>query len=298
MSDALNYHHLRCFVAVVEEGGLARAARRLHVTHPTVSEQIGKLEAALGIDLFDRQGRRLQLTESGRAVFDHAAQIFGIGAALEAVAEARRKGRGVLGRIGVDSVLARLDIGRILAAIRGAGNETMRLRCTADLREPLLTALQARRLDLVLSDAPADVFGSASIRSICLQTGRVALFAAPSLADTLTGDFPRCVDRAPFLLSMPGTRLRRELERWLGEHRIEPRVAAEVEDSALLKSLGEQGWGVFAMPARLAPAICAHYGVRVIGEIEEIEDRLFAIHRVDGRDHPVVRALAGIREGR
>ena len=75
----LNYHHLQYFTAIVEEGGLAAAAKRLGVSHPTVSEQLRKLEEQLGLRLFERRGRRLELTENGRVVYGFAEQIFGMG---------------------------------------------------------------------------------------------------------------------------------------------------------------------------------------------------------------------------
>lgn len=290
MEDWLNYHHLRCFVAVVDEGGLAPAAKRLGVTHPTISEQLRKLEEHLGLELFDRRGRRLRLTEHGHLVYDHASQIFGVGAALLASVEARRSGRVVLGRIGVDSMLAKMAVRRVLSRLLDHIGPTLRLRCIEGAPEPLVAALEARQLDLVLSDAPARAFGSAAVASVPIAASHLALFAAPALAERLEGAFPRCLHRAPFLLSMPGTRRRRELERWLGEHQIEPRVAAEIEDSGLLKALGQDGRGIFAMPAALADEICAAYGVVVLGEIEALGERLFAIHRRDA-DHPVVKAL-------
>src|SRR3954464_4940005 len=57
--------HLRAFAAIVDAGGLAKAATRLHVSQPALSRQIQALEADLGVSLFDRVGRRVQLTSQG-----------------------------------------------------------------------------------------------------------------------------------------------------------------------------------------------------------------------------------------
>jgi DNA-binding transcriptional LysR family regulator len=61
----MNLRHLRTFVAVVDAGGVARAAARLNMTQPTASRQIDALENELGVRLFDRIGRRVQLTSEG-----------------------------------------------------------------------------------------------------------------------------------------------------------------------------------------------------------------------------------------
>ena len=66
--DWLNYHHLLYFWMVAKEGGISRAAKQLHLTQPTLSSQIKKLEKAVGAELFTRVGRSLVLTETGQLV--------------------------------------------------------------------------------------------------------------------------------------------------------------------------------------------------------------------------------------
>ena len=74
----LNYHHLLYFWTVVREGSIARACALLHLTQPTISGQLRALEKALGVKLFDRVGRRLVPTETGRVVYRYADEIFSL----------------------------------------------------------------------------------------------------------------------------------------------------------------------------------------------------------------------------
>ncbi|HYQ30145.1 MAG TPA: LysR family transcriptional regulator, partial [Polyangiaceae bacterium] len=80
--DWLNYHHLLYFWMAAREGGVTRAAKKLRLAQPTVSEQIKRLEELLGNPLFERKGRTLALTEFGRTIFGYADEIFSLGREL------------------------------------------------------------------------------------------------------------------------------------------------------------------------------------------------------------------------
>lgn len=288
----LNYHHLLYFAMVVEEGGLVPAAQRLGISHPTVSEQVKKLERQLGVELFERRGRKLHLTEDGTVVHEHARELFGVGAALMDAVEARRSGRTVLGRVGVDSVLAKLLVRQLLAPMLDASGEALHLRCVEDDRDRLIQQLVERRLDVVLSDASSQVHSTA-VRARLLARSGIAFFAEPRLAGGLDGDFPQCLDGAPVLLPLAMTRLRREIERWFREVGVSPRVVGEIEDSGLLKALGQDGRGVFAMPEAVRAEVTRQYEVECIGSVDEVEARVFALTVESGELNPAVRSLIG-----
>jgi len=77
--EQLNFHHLFYFWRVARLGHLTQAASELHVSQSALSAQIRQLEQRLGEDLFTRQGRRLQLTDTGQLVLAYAENIFGLG---------------------------------------------------------------------------------------------------------------------------------------------------------------------------------------------------------------------------
>jgi aminoethylphosphonate catabolism LysR family transcriptional regulator len=79
----MNYQHLRAFHAVATHGSFTRAAAALHVTQPTISDQIKALETRYGVKLFERHSRQVDITELGRALFDITRRQF----KLEADAE-------------------------------------------------------------------------------------------------------------------------------------------------------------------------------------------------------------------
>lgn len=81
----VNYKHVHYFWAVAREGGIARASERLHLTPQTISGQLSLLEEYLGVRLFTRVGRNLELSETGRLVLSYADEIFSLGGELEEV---------------------------------------------------------------------------------------------------------------------------------------------------------------------------------------------------------------------
>lgn len=101
----MDLRHLRYFVAVAEELNFTRAAERLHIGQPPLSQQIQALEAELGVQLFERTKRRVALTPAGERFLERARRI--LGDTAQAIDEVRRIAGGELGelRIGFTSSL-------------------------------------------------------------------------------------------------------------------------------------------------------------------------------------------------
>lgn len=93
----MELRHLRYFVAVADHGGISHAAERLNIAQPAVSRQIRDLETELGIDLLLREGRRVILTDAGRAFAERAREV--LAASNAAADEARRIAKGEAGRL-------------------------------------------------------------------------------------------------------------------------------------------------------------------------------------------------------
>ena len=90
---------------------------------------------------------------------------------------------------------------------------------------------------------------------------------------------------------MSTTSLRRELDRWFDTEDIHPRLVGEFDDSALMKVFGQDGFGIFPAPSAIEKDVCDQYNVRVVGRVEVIRERYYAISVSRKLKHPAVVAI-------
>jgi LysR family transcriptional activator of nhaA len=288
--DWLNYHHLLYFWTVARTGSIARAAEELRLSQPTISNQIKTLEGSLGVKLFERQGRRLVLTDVGRQALRYADEIFRTGRELQLAVKGLAPGDRLHLAAGVADVIPKLVAERLLRpAVEAVPKLT--LTCREGPLPQLLAALALHDLDVVISDAPADE--SIRVRAFSHRLGEcaVSFVAAPALGQ-LKRRFPKSLEGAPALLPSAGTQLRQGLERWFEVQQVRPSVVGEFDDSALLGAFGRTGLGFFPVPSVVEAEVCEQLGVQVLGRAEDVRAAFYAISVERKLRHPAVVAIA------
>lgn len=290
---SLNFNHLRYFWAAAREGSVTRASERLHISQPAVSAQIRALEHALGEKLFSRSGRSLVLTEVGRVVYRYAEEIFGLGTDLMQTLEGRPAARKPLRfAVGIADVLPKTIVRRLLEPAFHLG-VAVQLFCREDRTvDEFLSELAVYAVDLVLADAPAPPGIPVKAFSHRLGECGTTVFGAPGLARRARNGFPRSLVGEAFLLPSPRSALRRALDEWLETQKIQLRMVAEVDDSALLNSLGQDAKGLFAGPSVMEGEIRRQYGVQVVGRLRDVRQHFYAISVERRLKHPAVIAIA------
>lgn len=287
----LNYHHLLYFWTVAKEGSISKACQKLSLAQPTISGQLRVLEDNLGEKLFKKAGRGLALTELGQVVFQYADEIFGIGRELQDVLKGRPQGRPIKVRVGVSDLLPKLIAFRILKPALKI-SQRVQLICHEDSPDRLLAELVDHRLDVVLSDSPLTPNAGVKAFNHLLGTSDAGLFGSPKLAARYRKGFPECLDGAPFLLPLDGCTLRRSLDQYFDTHSLRPSVIGEFKDSALLKTFGEAGTGLFVAPASIAREIRRHYGAVMVAKLKGIIERFYALSLERRLQNPAVIAIS------
>lgn len=286
----LNYKQLHYFWRVAKDGGVTRASEHLNLTPQTLSGQIALLENTLGVQLFRRVGRRLELTEVGQLALSYADEIFQVGGELEEMLRTQPTGQPFLFRVGIADVVPKAIAYQILAPATRLP-EPIRMICREDKLERLLAELAIHRLDMVLADSPLPPLTDVRGYSHPLGHCGIRFFAAPALAAGLAGGFPAMLHGAPMLLPGEGTAMRLQLSRWFDETGIRPRIVGEFDDSALMKAFGGAGTGVFPAPSVIAQELVRQYGVQDLGGTEAVQERFYAISVERRLRHPAVVAI-------
>jgi LysR family transcriptional activator of nhaA len=286
----LNYHHLLYFWTVAREGGLAPAGKVLRLSQSAISGQIRQLEENLGFPLLERRGRKLEMTETGRVAFRYAEQIFGLGRELLDVVRERPGERPVRLVVGISDVIPKLLVRQLLAPAL-QGNQRLALVCHEDEFERLLSSLTAHIVDVVIADGPVPPGRELPLFNHLLGESTVTLVAPPALASSLRKGFPHSLNDAPVMLPLTGSASRRELDAWFERHGVTPQIVAEAEDSALLKAFAADGMGAMFVPTAIASQVARRYDVNVVAELEEVQERFYAITAERRIVHPGVIAM-------
>lgn len=294
----MNYKHLQYFWTVARMGGVVKASEHLHVTPQTISGQIQLLEDHFGRPLFQKKGRKLELTETGQLAFSYAQDIFNLGAELDQVVrQPRGVARPIELRVGLADAVPKLVACRLLEPVLHS-KQRFKVVCREWKLDSLLAELAVHRLDLVLSDTPLPPTLSVQGFNHRLGGSTVGFYATPALLPKINGGFPACLDDVPLLIPGTESALGVKLLQWLGKHKLKPQVVGEFDDGALLQALGQHGHGVFMAPMVLDEEVRRQYGVHLVGEAQDLIEEFYVI-TVDRRlTHPGVAAIAqAAREG-
>lgn len=286
----INYKHLHYFWMVAKEGGIARASERLHLTPQTISGQISLLEEQFGEALFNKVGRQLELTETGRLVLSYADEIFALGGELESAVRNLPPERPMLFRVGVADVIPKSIASRLLAPVLDL-NEPLRLICKENSLDSLLGELALHRLDLVIADGPIPTRLNVTGFSHSLGESGISFLATAALAKRLGKKFPQNLDSAPLLIPTEINMVQSRLLQWFDSLHIHPRIIGEFDDSALMKAFGQAGKGVFIAPTAIAKEVARQFHVTLIGSTDAVREQFYAISTERRISHPAIESI-------
>lgn len=274
---------------MAKEGGISKAAGKLDMAVQTVSAQVRELERSLGYALLKPAGRGLVLTEAGVAAMQQADQIFQLGENLPALVRDAVSAPTVRLAVGISDGLPKLVVHRLLMPV--IPEPHLRLLCHEGEFDELLGDLALHRLDVVFSDRPAPANPNIKLYSHHLGLSAIAWYGTAEIVQAASQDFPRTLADVPMLLPTAHTAVRARLDLWLEQRGIRPRIVGEFEDSALLKTFGASGMGIFPAAEWTHDNLMSHYAVQRLGPCDGVNEHFFAIGTEKKVRHPLVQRL-------
>ena len=283
----MELRQLRYLAALADERHFTRAAARVNVAQPALSQQLRKLEAELGVPLVDRTTRSVRMTEAGELLVAHARRAL---AELDDARAELAQLTGLVGgrvTIGLTPTPGPLDVVRLLADFH-ARYPHVELAVREDLSTTLADALRADALELAF----LSIVDEADRRG--LELSRLAeepLVAAlperhrlASRARVTLGD----LREEDFVAFPAGATIRRAVARVAEQVGFEPRIAFETREPARARALVAAGLGVAVLPRSDAAAA----GVRAVElRAPTLRHRISLCWREGKRHAPAARAL-------
>lgn len=230
----LELRHLRYLLAVAEHGNFTRAAEELHISQPTLSQQIKQLERALDVQLLDRTGRTVRLTDAGAVYVDHAQRALrDLAAAERAVHDVQDLSRGHL-RLGVTPTFTAYLVGPLITELH-THHPRIGLTMTETTQDGIEAALLADDLDLGIAFTGPHLPG---ITATPLFTETLSLVAAAQHNRTPPEPLGvHALQERELALLSGDFATRGHIDAYLAEHRVAPRIAVEANSIQALTEI-------------------------------------------------------------
>ena len=246
---------IKHFVAVAEELNFRRAAERLHITQPPLSQSIKKLEDTLGVKLFERNTRGVHLTKAGEAFLGESLQI--LSAAHRSVNVARQAAHGEIGTLRIGYSASAIFSKTLTSALASLLTDRPLLNLELCEGNALfhIESLKDGKLDAAIlrADLDKDSLSGLSVSRLGIEPLFVILNPGHRLQERSSIDF-RELDGERFLLQ-PATQrtfLRRQLESLANKVGVSLRRTLEVPDMGSTLCFVEAGIGITILPASVA----------------------------------------------
>lgn len=243
--DGVHVDDLEWFIALAETEHVTRAAEKLHITQPTLSRSLARLEQEVGAPLFDRVNRRLRLNQYGEVLLRHARRsVLELQVATEHIRSLRDPDRGTV-RLGFIHSVATWLAPELIRGFRRPAPQ-VRFALTQGAAPGLTALLDDGAVDVIITGprpaAPGLGWHPLHREQLCLVVPR-----EHRLADRTGVDVTAVADE-PFILLNPGFGLRGLADDLLARAGIVPTVAFEAAEIPTMESLAAAGLGVSIVP--------------------------------------------------
>jgi LysR family transcriptional regulator, transcriptional activator of nhaA len=270
--DRLNFNHLFYFYIVAKEGSIKAAAEKIHVSQPTISDQIKLLEEFFDCSLFTRKHRSLFLTKEGRLALKHAEKIFDMSNELTSRLRNNIELQKRTLDIGITHLMSHYFLyERILPLFN---QDEVSINIKENERHLLLADLEEGNLDMIFTDSKDSL--SQNMNSYRIGVNKTFAVAHKKYRK-FKKNFPESLNLIPFFNYTNESFLKYEIELFFKKNGLSPRIIGEADDIDLFEVVTEQGLAFTIVPETAKNRLCMSKEVIVLGELEELQTSVWGI---------------------
>ncbi|SIS75179.1 LysR family transcriptional regulator [Alicyclobacillus vulcanalis] len=232
---------LRVFVTVVEENSFTRAAEKLHISQPAISQHVQTLEQRLGVRLIDRGRRRMQVNPAGKIVYEHAREILSLYRRMERlIADMQDVPAGQV-NVGASLTYGEYVLPHVIARFRKTYPAVQPVVSIANT-QTIAHAVAVRDLDIGIVEGRDVVEDDVTLTPFAED--EMLVVASPGSPWCAEAPDRRLLERAPWFIREPGSGTREMTDRLFAQLGIQPRDLVEYTSSQVIKESVAAGLGL------------------------------------------------------
>lgn len=274
MNPWINYHHLFYFKTIAEEGSVSKAAIKLRIGQPSLSAQLKQFEESLGIQLFERQHKKIFLTEQGKLALDYAKNIFKMGSEMYEVLHDRLKPLKPSLHIGaLDSIPKQMCLQMVKQALRISPCQITLLEGKSD---ELLRELTSHKIDLMFTNfLPVGVDAKGLIpKSITKKN--IGIYGTQKFKH-LKKSFPQSISGIELITPTYDSKIRQDLDHWAKLNGIELNILIESQDIAMKKLMATNDLGLIPVAEYAVQGQLRRGELFEIGKLQGVYEEVFLV---------------------
>jgi LysR family transcriptional activator of nhaA len=283
-----NYHHLYYFYTIAKLGSISKACDKIHLCQPTLSAQLKQFENYLKVKLFERENKKLILTEEGRRVLFYATEIFDVGnEMIDNLRDISQKGRMKI-QIGISHHVPRSVIDALMKFLLEIEPEVY-ISLHEDNEELLSEGLKTHQLDLALSDSIAQTYAEEDIECQLIAKIPVVFCVHSSLAKKYK-NIPKDLDGAPVILPTAHSQVYMAIRDYFVAHKIKPKIVGEIQELEVIRRLVLSGAGIAPLNKFTVLQAPGKESLAILDKTEKdsIFDKVYLLTKTRKKKHPLV----------
>lgn len=289
----INFNHLYYFHVIASMNSLVKATKFLKVSQPTLSHQLKLFEERLGHELFDRQGRSLELNKHGKYLLEYTQNIFHeVETMLTGFSYQLRINTDQQFRIGITPSVSKSYASRLLRPL--FSDTSIGISIDEGDIESLINRMQASEVDFILTESPSDRFLNDGLEQIEI-TRTQPIFVCGKKFSQKSEQIPEDLHNAPYFKYTSENQLQRQVDYFFYQMNVTPHVVGESDDINIILSATQVNHCFAVVPDIATESLIKDQRIFKIGDFEQGSSSVCGLFLKDKNSDHIRETLGAIK---